>query len=357
MRLLHLSKGGRQTDLTHLAQRMTWSGSYQEAARKLDVGLTVSATDYWLRSPAVELADMLMLVSDEGVELFRGYVFGKSKTLTGNTLTLNAYDGMIYLIKSELSRQFQNVTAEQVAEEVCRELEVPAGDMAYTGIPQSFPHLAKTGYEAIMTAYTTAGRQNARRYMPRMNAGKLDVIEKGTVVAKRKVLASVHITESSYGENLEDMVNTVLLTDEKGNSLGHISRPEWVSSYGLLQKVYQQEEGKDLVTMAKSLLQDYKKDASLELLGGADAYDLIAGNAVQVRESYTGLNGLFYIDEDTHIFENSQHMVSLELNFRNVMDEQEAETGEKEEPSGDIDENPSEEDEIWLYLKKYGPEG
>lgn len=349
MKLLHVSKEGRQTDLTHLVQRITWSGGYQEAARKLEAELSVSAMDAWLRSPSVELADVLMLFSGEGEELFRGYVFGKSKTLTGNRLTINAYDGMIYLIKSELSRQFQQVTAEQVAEVVCGELEVPAGEMAYTGIPQSFPHLAKTGYEAIMTAYTTAGRQNGKRYMPRMKAGKLDVVEKGAVVARRRVLASVHLTESSYGENLEDMVNTVLLADEKGNALGHISRPEWVSSYGLLQRVYQQEEGKDVATMAKALLQDYRKNASVELLGGPDAYDLIAGNAVQVRESYTGLNGLFYIDEDTHTFENGQHMVALELNFRNVMDEQEAEQPGQEAAS------PAEEKEedIFMYLKEY----
>lgn len=348
MKLLHVSKEGGRTDLTHLVQRITWSGSYQEAARKLEVELAVSATDVWLRSPSVELADVLMLFSGKGEELFRGYVFGKSKTLTGNRLTINAYDGMIYLIKSELSRQFQQVTAEQIAEVVCRELEVPAGEMAYTGIPQSFPHLAKTGYEAIMTAYTTAGRQNGKRYMPRMNAGKLDVVEKGAEVARRKVLASVHLTESSYGENLEDMVNTVLLADEKGNALGHISRPEWVSSYGLLQKVYQQEEGKDMATMAKSLLQDYRKNASVELLGGPDAYDLLAGNAVQVRESYTGLNGLFYIDEDTHTFENGQHMVALELNFQNVMDEQEA-----EQPVKDADPSGADKDDIFMYLKEY----
>ncbi|MNC16749.1 hypothetical protein D3C75_646100 [compost metagenome] len=329
MKLLLITKDKRQTDLTSLVQRMTWSGSVQEAARKLDVDLTTSATDAWVRSPAIELAEMLMLIADGGTELFRGYIFGKSKTLTGNALTLNAYDGMIYLIKSELSRQFQEITAEQVAKAVCTELGVPAGEMAYTGIPQSFPHLGKTGYEAIMTAYTTASRLNGKRYMPRMNMEKLDVVEKGAAVAKRKAQASQHILDSAYGENLEDMVNTVLLTDEKGNPQGTVSRPEWVSAYGLLQRVYQQEEGKDATLMAESMLQDVSRSASMQMMGGADAFDLIAGNAVQVRESYTGLDGLFYIDEDTHTFENGQHMVSLELNFKNVMDEREADAPEE----------------------------
>lgn len=329
MKLLLVSRSGKQSDLTALVQRMTWSGSIQEAARKLEVELSVSATDSWARSPAVDLADMLMLFSDEGAELFRGYIFGKSKTLAGNALALNAYDGMIYLIKSELSRQFQEITAEQVADAVCAELGVLAGDMAYTGIPQSFPHLGKTGYEAIMTAYTTASRLNGKRYLPRMYMGKLNVVEKGTAVANRKLQASVNMLDSAYGEDLEDMVNTVLLTDEKGNPIGAVSRPEWVSSYGLLQRVYQQEEGKDSATVANGLLQDVNRSASLQVLGGSDAYDLIAGNAVQVRESYTGLNGLFFIDEDTHTFENGQHMISLELNFKNVMDDQEADEPEE----------------------------
>ncbi|MDF2935273.1 MAG: hypothetical protein K0Q90_646 [Paenibacillaceae bacterium] len=337
MKLLLISRNGKQSDLTALVQRITWSGSIQEAARKLEVELSVSATDSWVRAPSVDLADMLMLFSDGGGELFRGYIFGKSKTLAGNALSLNAYDGMIYLIKSELSRQFQEITAEQVAGAVCKELGVLAGNMAGTGIPQSFPHLGKTGYEAIMTAYTTASRLNGKRYMPRMGRGKLDVVEKGSIVAKRKLQASVHILDSSYGEDLEDMVNTVLLTDEKGNPIGTVSRPDWVSSYGTLQRVYQQEEGKDSATIADGLLQDVSRSASLQVMGGNDALDLIAGNAVQVRESYTGLNGLFYIDEDTHTFENGQHMVSLELNFRNVMDEQEA-----DEPEEIVDEEPME---------------
>ncbi len=37
----------------------------------------------------------------------------------------------------------------------------------------------------------------------------------------------------------------------------------------------------------------------------------------------TGLNGVFWIDSDTHTWENGTHIMSLELNFKNIMDSKE----------------------------------
>lgn len=51
--------------------------------------------------------------------------------------------------------------------------------------------------------------------------------------------------------------------------------------------------------------------------------DCIAGNAVEVQDKATGLNGIFWIDSDTHIWENGTHIMNLELNFKNLMDEKE----------------------------------
>jgi uncharacterized protein YrzB (UPF0473 family) len=326
MKLLHYNKSGVERDLTSLVQKYVWSGDYREAARRLEVSVTTSATDTNLPTVTVDTADMLVLFGDDGNELFRGYVFKKTKSVTGNELSLTVYDGLIYLIKSKFSKVFLGVTAEQVAAATCSELGVPAGDFAKTGIPQSFPHLAKSGYEAIMTAYTTAGKQNGKVYMPRMSAGKLNVIEKGTVVAKRLVLQTEHITDSTYTEDIENMVNAVQITDENGNRLGTIRNEDWVQAYGLLQDVYQREQGKDAVTMARAMLKDLNRESIVELIGGPDTYDMIAGNAVQIKESFTGLTGLFYIDADTHTFQNGQHTISLTLNFQNVMDEQQADS-------------------------------
>ncbi|WP_438445912.1 XkdQ/YqbQ family protein [Gorillibacterium sp. sgz5001074] len=333
MRLVHYNKEGTEADLTSMVLKCSWSGDYREAARKLDVTLLASATDKNLPPAQIQPADMLFWYGDDGSELWRGYVFRKSKSLTGNALEVTAYDGLIYLIKSEFSKVFMSVTAEQVAAAVCSELGVPGGTFAATDIPQSFPHLSKTGYQAIMTAYTTASRQNGKEYLPRMAEGALDVIEKGVQVGKRVILSDQHVTDSTYSEDIEDMVNAVQITDEKGNVIGTVSRPDWVQTYGLLQRSYQQEKGKDAQTAARKLLKDLNQEASLELVGGVDTYDLITGHAVQVREAYTGLTGLFYIDGDTHTWESGQHTIRLTLSFKNVMDEQEADEFDKDDDS------------------------
>ena len=77
---------------------------------------------------------------------------------------------------------------------------------------------------------------------------------------------------------------------------------------------------------AKSLLQGIEKHVTV---GAADG-DLkcIAGNGVEVYDRATGLNGLFWIDSDTHTWENGTHMMSLELNFKNIMDSKEYEEKE-----------------------------
>ena len=51
----------------------------------------------------------------------------------------------------------------------------------------------------------------------------------------------------------------------------------------------------------------------------------IAGNAVEVQDKATGLKGIFWIDADTHTWENGIHIMSLDLNFKNIMDSKESE--------------------------------
>lgn len=49
-----------------------------------------------------------------------------------------------------------------------------------------------------------------------------------------------------------------------------------------------------------------------------------AGGSVVVREPYTGLYGLFYIDSDVHEWKRGQYYNKLTLNYKRMMDEQEA---------------------------------
>lgn len=338
MKLFHISRSGKQTDLTELCIRVTWSGDNSQAARKIDVSLVVSPLDANIPRPYLGLGEMLKLTDDSGAELFRGYIFHKGKSLSGTELAVTAYDGLIYLTKSKLAKKFSKLSPETVTKMVCAELGVPVGKLAETGIQVSFIHMDKTGYEAIMTAYTSAAKhKNADKaeqdyvlFMPRMREGKLDVIVKGALAAKTPLTASRDLTEASYAEDIDSMVNKVLITNDQGEVVGSVEESGWVTNYGLLQSTYRKEEGKDAKAMAKTLLADVARSADVQLVGGPGTWDLIAGNSVLIEESYTGLTGRFYIDSDTHTFENNQHSISLQLKYKNTMDEFEAEQEQDE---------------------------
>ena len=47
--------------------------------------------------------------------------------------------------------------------------------------------------------------------------------------------------------------------------------------------------------------------------------DLITGAAVILRDTGSGMSGLFWVDGDTHTWKNGQHFGKFKLNFRNLM--------------------------------------
>ena len=41
---------------------------------------------------------------------------------------------------------------------------------------------------------------------------------------------------------------------------------------------------------------------------------------MELRDTGSGVSGLFWIDEDTHTWKKGQHFTRLTLNFRNLLD-------------------------------------
>lgn len=110
---------------------------------------------------------------------------------------------------------------------------------------------------------------------------------------------------------------------------------EVISSFGGqvgATKVYRQEKDEDKDARAKAQLTEIEKAAHVRVFGNTD---LVTGNAVMVKEPFTGLNGKFYIDGDTHTWEGNKYMVELDLNFKNIMTEVDTSENKDSESSGD----------------------
>lgn len=233
-------------------------------------------------------------------------------------------DLLSHLLKSTAVYNFENTTAEDITRKVCADFEIETGEIAASKAPiKKMIVDGSTIYDIIMQAYTKASRQTGELYICRMTGSKLSVEVKGTEVQNFVLAEEYNITNSTYQETIENMVNVVKIYDDTGKQIGEVKNDDWIQKYGIYQQIYKKEKGINEVTAATNMFIGIEKKVTLDGIDG----DLkcIAGNAVEVQDKATGLDGIFWIDSDTHIWENGTHIMNLELNFKNIMDSKEYE--------------------------------
>ena len=312
-------------DITQLIIKAEWSGSYQQACRKLSFSVLASPYDSSIPKIDIKCGNMVRLLEDNK-ELFRGYVQSRDINYNSNSINYMALDGGTYVLRNELVYNFKNKNAEDIARQVCNDLNIPIGNLAVTNQNMSKKFFGKGAYDIIMTAYTYASSKTDKKYMCLMNEGKLNIIEKGNIVLGLSFEEGINITDSNFSEDISNMINKVKIYSSEESFIKNISNDEDVKMYGTFSKVLKQEEGKNIDVEAKNTLQGIERKASIEGFGDSSC---ITGYGVKVVDTYTGLTGLFYIDEDIHTFEDGTHKIKLTLAFENMMYEVDVEDKEE----------------------------
>ena len=297
-------------DITEIVTSTSWSGDDKQASRTLEFGIAVSPNDYYLPKVTIKMGDMVVGIKDDE-EIFQGYVFAKEKSINSNEMTVTAYDGLIYLLKSKGTYNFKNMAPNAIASKACGDFGIPIGSLA-GGSPLNHIFDREVIYNIITTAYQVETNKTGTMYLPRMDKGKLNVIQKGSKITKFVLDAKTTIIDSTYGESMENAINKVKIFSEEGKELGEVNLG---GIPGILQDIYVKEKGKDANSQAKKLLKGIEKTASIEAIGDIEC---ISGNSVVVKEPYTGLSGIFYIDTDEHSFSNGQHTMTLGLSFKQM---------------------------------------
>jgi len=316
-------------DITQAVISVTWSGSVSQAARTVELSVVNAPNDKNITDLKLNIgAGEVIKLYEDGWMIFCGEVQSVKRTSETGAITYTCYDLLNHLLKSTGVYNFSNTTAERIAKKVCADLKIKIGSLVKTKAPIKKMILdGDTFYDIIMKAYTKAAKQTGKKYICRMNGSKLSVEVKGKKVKNFVLAEECNITNTEYEETMENMVNAVKIYDEKGKQVGEVKKEQWVEKYGLFQQIYKKEKGINEQAAAKSMLQGIEKRVTVEGING----DLkcIAGNGVEVYDKATGLNGLFWIDSDTHTWENGTHIMSLELNFKNIMDSKEYEENEE----------------------------
>jgi len=309
-------------DVMQLVPTVTWSGDYKQCARTLEFGLLSSATDKAIPTVSCPLGSAA-LFRDAGNALFEGFIFSRQKATSDSVIDLTAFDRGIYVKRNEGVYKFTNMTPEAITARVCADYGIEVGELAVTGVQISRNFIGVSLHKIIQTAYTLAAETTKEAYQIRFVGKKLSVIKKGVNTDTVIIKGGSNLMSCSTTESIEDMINQVVIYDSEDKPVGTQSDGSLIKLYGLLQSYLKQTKDEDATEKAKKLLEDngVSQKITVENIGDVRC---VTGNSVIVQEPYTGVHGLFYIDGDTHTWKNGQYYNKLVLNFKRIMDEQEA---------------------------------
>lgn len=315
--------------ITNIVGSATWSGSDYQAARTLEFTTLNPAGDEHFNIPNIKVGDRITFWDDEK-KLFHGKVTAKHPIGEAGTRSYTATDYMVNLLRSKGTYKFTNKSPEKITELICKDLKIKIGILKKTGmkIPKIF-FQEKEYYNIILASYTKARWKTGKRYMPVMDADKLSVIEKGTML-DITINQQEGITESTYDIDTDSMVNRVVIYDEENKKIGTVSNADWITKYGVFQESISVDSGTGQ-TEAKNTLSGASKSASINAIGDIRC---VSGYGIKINDVDSGLVGNFWITSDSHTFENGTHKMSLELAFKNIMDVQYGDTEDTESSSG-----------------------
>lgn len=324
MRITWYQRSSKNTyDITQFVSTINWSGSAGQASRQLSISVLYSPLDQNQKDINIDIGDRVKLYHDENILLIDAMVYTRERVSQQGTISYSCFDDLNLLIKSSASYNFKNTTPEKITETVCNDLKVSLGNLSETKV-----HVSKllvegdSIYNIMMKAYTKAYQANGKKYMPLMIGRKLYVIEKGTIIDDFYLYEDYNITSSNYSESLDGMINKIKIYNESGVQIDEVKNEEWTGKYGIFQAVLQKEEGANAVSAAKAMLNGVSKTASVEALGDIRC---ISGYGIKIKDSITKLSGKFWIESDSHSWQDGVHTMSLDLAFQNLMDVQEVE--------------------------------
>lgn len=317
---MKLLTGGK--DISQVIEKITWSGDIAQVARKVSFTIAKNKQDPDFPKVVINEGDELLMHDDDGNTVFGGIIFDIDKSAASKVETYLAYDLMFYVNNSEVNRVLSG-TPETIVAEICAELGIPCGELAETGITITSNCFGKKAYEAIMMVYTAAARKKGTKYMPLIkNINQVCVIEKGTLSGVI-LTGDYNLAGATYKATLQNLVNRVLITDDKGNVIKTVEDGESVQKYGLVQKIIKQSGKEDATQEAQKALATVEGSATVS--ASPSDFRAVSGYSVIVQEADTGLYGKFYIESDSHTFENGKSQMELTLAFENLMDEKELE--------------------------------
>ena len=302
-----------ENNISNLLISATWSGDKDQIARKFVFTAVHTDQDANIKSVDIPLGSRILMYDDADVLKFDGVVLALEKEESDITIRLSCQD-MAFYLKNEVYNTCKG-TPSQITAAVCMEFEIATGDLADNGKTVEIVSTGdKTIYQIIRAAYEDAG-MDVYIYME----GILLCTEEFGAQIAAVLTGDDSIISASYKSSMENMVNQVLILNDKGKYIKTIQNEEDMSAYGTVRKIYKKSDTKkDADEEAAKLIKRVENSGSISIT--AKDFDCITGRKVAVMKAGSYICGLFHIVSDSHTISGGEHKVTLGLDFEKVQE-------------------------------------
>lgn len=338
---LIILKGEQGYDVTQLVEQVKWKGRKGSSSRTLAVTLIDDDGYKHARSGIDVEQGHQCIFSYDGVELFRGIIMSQTQS-NQKKLQFTAYDNGIYLANNKDTFCYENKTASDVFRDCCTRFGLPMGEVA--SCSYKIPELTKsktTAFDAIADALSLDFDATGIRHYVASSKGKLSLLTRRENILKWVIEVGQNITSYSYSRSIEDIKTRVKMVSKEGTTVAEKSNAELEKKIGIFQEIDQPDESlttaqvNDLIESIMEEKGTPERTLTVEAMGIAE---VISGIGVYIIIPELEISRTFYVDEDTHTFEDNKHTMSLKLNYANDLAKEEkgAEDSSKDYKVGDV---------------------
>lgn len=318
--IVHI-RDGAFWDVSNMIPSVKISGSTSSVARTLETEVFQTINDKQIKQLGIVEGSTLCFYVD-GKEIYRGNIVDVSKASNSNTTKITAKDIGYTLANAKYSKNYVNMTAEKVADEMTKLSRLKVGKFIGTNIKLTRYFRDVSAYEIIMTMYTLAAKTTKKKYMLDIDLDKVNIIERGLALTIAFDEDS-NIYSVEHTSSVENLINQVTVVDKDGNKISENVNKDLLKVFNRMKNAVLEVEDKSKVNkaMIDELYHGVDYTSKLEGYGN---YTCKSGMKVHVSDKHTGLIGEFYIDSDTHEWIGGNYKCSLDLNFKNIMDDKDA---------------------------------
>ena len=338
---LIILKGEQGYDVTQLVEQVKWKGRKGSSSRTLAVTLIDDDGYKHARSGIDVEQGHQCIFSYDGVELFRGIIMSQTQS-NQKKLQFTAYDNGIYLANNKDTFCYENKTASDVFRDCCTRFGLPMGEVA--SCSYKIPELTKsktTAFDAIADALSLDFDATGIRHYVASSKGKLSLLTRRENILQWVIEVGQNITSYSYSRSIEDIKTRVKMVSKEGTTVAEKSNAELEKKIGIFQEIDQPDESlttaqvNDLIESIMEEKGTPERTLTVEAVGIAE---VISGIGVYIIIPELEISRTFYVDEDTHTFEDNKHTMSLKLNYANDLAKEEkgAEDSGKDYKVGDV---------------------